>query len=109
MELHRVRVLYTRISRDMVDRAALLLDTLIKDTEKKGCSWAVDDHNRTTVTFDGEIVYVTLRERVTIAVKPPPPPEPKPRRRPTREPVLWLGPREFYVYSPTGELTLIAQ
>jgi len=109
MELRRVRVLYTRISRDMVDRAALLLDTLIKDTEKKGCSWAVDDHNRTTVTFDGEIVYVTLRERVTKAVKPPPPPEPKPRRRPTREPVLWLGPREFYVYSPTGELTLIAQ
>jgi len=65
MELRRVRVLYTRIPRDMIDRAALLLDTLIKDTEKKGRSWAVDDHNRTTVTFDGEIVYVTLRERVT--------------------------------------------
>ncbi|QHW08405.1 hypothetical protein [Pseudomonas putida] len=109
VELRRVRVLYTRISRDMVDRAALLLDTLIKDTQRKGCSWTVDDHNRTTVMFDGETVYVTLRERVTKVVKPPPPPEPKPKRRPTREPVLWLGPREVYVYSSTGELTLIAQ
>ncbi|MBX6689174.1 hypothetical protein I8746_06145 [Pseudomonas sp. USTB-Z] len=39
VELRRVRVLYTRISRDMVDRAALILDTLIKDAEKKGCTW----------------------------------------------------------------------
>lgn len=108
VELRRVRVLYTRISRDMVDRAALLLDTLIKDAEKKGCSWAVDDHNRTTVTFDGETVYVTLRERVTKAVKPPPP-EQKHKRHRTREPVLWLGPREIYLYSSTGEFTLIAQ
>ncbi|MDU9027638.1 hypothetical protein [Pseudomonas mediterranea] len=107
VELRRERVLYTRISRDMVDRAALLLDTLIKDTEKRGCTWAVDDQNRTTVTFDGEIVYVTLRERVAKSAKLPPPPEPKRRR--IREPVLWLGRREVYVYSSTGELTLITQ
>jgi len=68
----------------------------------------VDDHNRTTVTFDGETVYVTLRERVTKAVKPPPP-EQKHKRHRTREPVLWLGPREIYLYSSTGEFTLIAQ
>ncbi|UVM69405.1 hypothetical protein LOY34_13035 [Pseudomonas sp. B21-009] len=109
VELRRMSVLNTRISRDLVDRSALLLDTLIKDTEKKGCRWAVDDHSRTTVTFDGETVYITLRERVGKAVKPPPPPEPKPKHRLTREPVLWLGPREVYVYNSTGELTLIAQ
>ncbi|WP_340146384.1 hypothetical protein [Pseudomonas poae] len=78
VELRRERVLYTRISRDMVDRAALLLDTLIKDSSKRGCIWEVDDHNRTTVTFDGEMVYVTLRERIAKAVKPPPPQSPSP-------------------------------
>lgn len=109
VELRRERVLYTRISRDMVDRAALLLDTLIKDSSKRGCIWEVDDHNRTTVTFDGEMVYVTLRERVAKAVKPPPPPEPQPKRRRMRERVMWLGRREIYVYSSTAELTLIAQ
>ncbi|MFA7894881.1 hypothetical protein [Pseudomonas putida] len=109
VELRRVRVLYTRISRDMVNRAALLLDTLIKHSEVEGCSWAVDDNNRTTVNIDGETIYVTLRERVSKAVRPPSPPEPTPKRRLTREPVLWLGPREVYVYSSTGELTLIAQ
>ncbi|MNJ07497.1 hypothetical protein D3C77_15950 [compost metagenome] len=109
VELRRVRVLNTRISRDRVDRAALLLDTLIKDTEKKGCSWAVDDNNRTAVTYDGETVYVTLRERVSKAVEPPLPPEPMPKRHRNREPVLWLGPREAYVYTSTGEFTLIVQ
>lgn len=109
VELRREHVLHTRISRNAVDRAALLLDTLIKDSEKKGFKWAVDQNNRTTVVFEQETVYVTLRERVTKAAKPPPPPEPKSKRRPTREPVLWLGTREEYVYSSTGEFTLIAQ
>lgn len=50
---------------------------------------------------------MTLRERVAKSAKPPPPPEPN--RRQIREPVLWLGRREVYVYSSTGELTLITQ
>ncbi|WP_276216563.1 hypothetical protein [Pseudomonas putida] len=104
LALQQDNVLNTRISPALIDRAAILLDTLIKHTETNGCKWAVSKQ-QTTVTFDGETVYVTLRERLLKQELPPPPPDPKPKRVWTPDFSRMGLPR--YEFLSTGELTLI--
>ncbi|MBA6098519.1 hypothetical protein H4C80_15470 [Pseudomonas juntendi] len=104
LALQQDNVLNTRISPALIDRAAILLDTLIKHTETNGCRWAVSKQ-QTTVTFDGETVYVTLRERLLKQELPPPPPDPKPKKVWTLDLSRMGMPR--YEFLSTGELTLI--
>lgn len=89
-----------RISRDMIDRSALLLDTLIKHTEQYHCVWAVDEQNCTTVTLEEETFYVTLRERIT---KTLPPSLLDSKRRGSWELMLPLDWRDQIVYASSDE------
>lgn len=98
--------LYVRISADMLDRALLVMDTLIKESECRGCTWAVTKEGRTTVTYEGEPMKIELRERLCRhEIPPPPPPEPRRGRRPRWQsdytPTYY--PRKEWVSS--GELT----
>lgn len=102
LELRQTHVLNTRISREMVDRSALLLDTPIKHTEQCHCAWTVDEY-RTAVTLEEETFYVTLRERIT---KTLPSSLLDSKRRGSWELMLPLGWRDQIVYASTGELTL---
>lgn len=69
-----------RITPDVLDRALLVMDTLIKESERRGCTWAVTKEGTTTVTYEGEAMKVGLRERLTRREIPEPPPPPAPRR-----------------------------
>jgi|GEM_PF-671353 len=72
-----------RVSPDVLDRALLVMDTLLKESEQRGCTWAVTKEGTTTVTYEGEAMKIELRERLTRReIPPPPPPEPRPGRRP---------------------------
>ncbi len=104
LALQQTNVLNTRISAALIERSAILLDTLLKYTEANGCKWAVAKQH-TTVTFDGETVYVTLRERLSKQELPPPPPDPKPAKVWSLDLSRMGLPR--YEYLSTGELTLI--
>jgi len=75
--LQQSNVLNTRISSALIDRAAILLNSLIKYTEANGCRAVTKQ--QTTVTFDGETVYVSLRERL-LRRELPLPPDPKPKK-----------------------------
>jgi hypothetical protein len=104
LALQQANVLNTRISSALIDRAAILLDTLVKHTEANGCRWAVTKQ-QTTVIFDGETVCVMLRERLLKQELPPPPPDPKPKKVWTLDLSRMGLPR--YEFLSTGELTLI--
>ncbi|WJN50028.1 hypothetical protein [Pseudomonas asiatica] len=104
LALQQNNVLNTRISAALIERSAIFLDTLLKHTEANGCKWAVAKQH-TTVTFDGETVYVTLRERLSKQELPPPPPDPKPAKVWSLDLSRMGLPR--YEYLSTGELTLI--
>lgn len=96
------------ISADMLDRVLLLMDTLIKESERRGCTWAVTKEGTTTVIYDGEPMKVELRERlIRREIPPPPPPEPRPGRRgrwqPDYTPTYY--PTKEWVSS--GELTFV--
>ncbi|QOD00823.1 hypothetical protein [Pseudomonas putida] len=104
LALQQANVLNTRISPALIDRAAILLDTLIKHTETNGCRWAVSKQ-QTTVNFDGETAYVTLREKLLKHELPPPLPDPKPKKVWTPDFSRMGLPR--YEFLSTGELTLI--
>lgn len=106
--LDRKEALQMRVSADMLDRALRILDTLIKESERRGCSWAVTEEGTTTVTYDGEPMKVELKERFTRREIPsPPPPAPRRGRRAawesTYEPAYY--PRHEWV--STGELTFL--
>lgn len=97
-----------RISPDVLDRALLMMDTLIKESERRGCTWAVTKEGTTTVTYEGEPMKVELKERLSRREIPPPPPPPEPRRgrrrwQPDYTPTYY--PRKEWVSS--GELTFV--
>lgn len=105
--LDRKEALQMRVSADTLDRALRILDTLIKESERRGCSWTVTKEGTTTVTYEGEPMKVELKERFTRReIPPPPPPAPRARRpawQATYEPAYY--PRHEWV--STGELTFL--
>lgn len=106
--LDRKEALQMRVSADVLDRALRILDTLIKESERRGCVWAVTKEGTTTVTYDGEPMKVELKERFSRReIPPPPPPEPRRGRR-AAWPSTYTStyyPRHEWV--STGELTFL--
>lgn len=97
------RVLDIKISASLIDRCALFFDTLIKATEREGCSWKITETNATSVIVNGEAVAVRLLERVKRVPSPPRPPRILPPGTAwTPDYSHMLYPR--YEWIPTGEL-----
>jgi hypothetical protein len=106
--LDRKEALQMRVSADTLDRALRILDTLIKESERRGCVWAVTKEGTTIVTYDGEPMKVELKERFSRREIPPPPsPESRRGRRAawqsTYTPTYY--PRHEWI--STGELTFV--
>ncbi|MGF6222002.1 hypothetical protein [Pseudomonas sp. YL-218 TE3947] len=98
-------VLDARISSELIDRCALIFDTLIKESEVLGYTWRVTSDDKTLVEVDGEPLAIKLAERLSKQIIPPPPPTP--RRRTARwEPDFSLLRAPQFEWSSTGELSL---
>ncbi|MNF86718.1 hypothetical protein D3C84_691640 [compost metagenome] len=98
-------VLDARISSELIDRCALIFDTLIKESEVLGYTWKVTSDDKTLVEVDGEPLAIKLAERLSKQIIPPPPP--MPRRRTARwEPDFSLLRAPQFEWSSTGELSL---
>jgi hypothetical protein len=98
-------VLDARISSGLIDRCALIFDTLIKESEVLGYTWKVTSDDKTLVEVDGEPLAIKLAERLSKQIIPPPPPTP--RRRTARwEPDFSLLRAPQFEWSSTGELSL---
>jgi hypothetical protein len=100
--LNYQKVLRVRTSVTQLERALILMDTLIKQFEDKGCKVRISEKNAETelVLKEGTIVF-RLDER-TKQTSPPPPPRP-PGRRGEHYYEPW---RPAYVLVGTGEFTL---
>ncbi|WP_277587791.1 hypothetical protein [Pseudomonas chlororaphis] len=98
-------VLDARISPGLIDRCALIFDTLIKESKVLGYTWKVTSDDKTLVEVDGELLAIKLAERLSKQIIPPPPPTP--RRRTARwEPDFSLLRAPQFEWSSTGELSL---
>jgi len=98
-------VLDARISFELIDRCALIFDTLIKESEVLGYTWKVTSDDKTLVEVDGESLAIKLAERLSKQIIPPPPP--MPRRSTARwEPDFSLLRAPQFEWSSTGELSL---
>ncbi|MHC8392676.1 hypothetical protein ACYZT8_03255 [Pseudomonas sp. LB3P93] len=97
-------VLDARISSELIDRCALIFDTLIKQSEVLGFRWRVTD-DKTLVEVDGEHLAIKLVERLNKHAIPPPPPPP-PKRNARWEPNFSLLRSPQFEWSSTGELSL---
>ncbi|MBV7549863.1 hypothetical protein KW849_26625 [Pseudomonas sp. PDM26] len=98
-------VLDARISSELIDRCAVIFDTLIKESEVLGYIWRVTSDDKTLVEVDGESLAIKLAERLSKQIIPPPPPTP--RRRTARwEPDFSLLRAPQFEWSSTGELSL---
>jgi hypothetical protein len=98
-------VLDARITPELIDRCALIFDTLIKECEVLGYTWKVTSDDKTLVEVDGEPLAIKLAERLSKQIIPPPPPTP--RRRTARwEPDFSLLRAPQFEWSSTGELSL---
>jgi hypothetical protein len=98
-------VLDARISSELIDRCALIFDTLIKESKVLGYIWKVTSDDKTLVEVDGEPLAIKLVERLSKQIIPPPPPTP--RRRTARwEPDFSLLRAPQFEWSSTGELSL---
>jgi hypothetical protein len=98
-------VLDARISSGLIDRCALIFDTLIKESEVLGYRWKVASDDKTLVEVDGEHLGIKLVERLNKHVIPPPPP-PSPKRNARWEPNFSLLRSPQFEWSSTGELSL---
>lgn len=79
--LDKTKVLNSHISRNEVDRCALLYDSLIKAGESSGYTWGIGS-NGSFVRIDGEELLITIQERIKRFDIPPPAPKPiKPGQR----------------------------
>lgn len=96
-------VLDARISSELIDRCALIFDTLIKESELLGFRWKITD-DKTLVEVDGEHLAINLVERLNKHAIPPPPPPPK--RNARWEPDFSLLRSPQFEWSSTGELSL---
>ena len=98
-------VLDARISSELIDRCALIFDTLIKESEALGYNWKVTSDEKTLVEVDGEPLAIKLVERLNKHAIPPPPPLP-PKRSARWEPNFSLLRSPQFEWSSTGELSL---
>lgn len=101
------RALDIRVSPGALDRAARLMDTLIKASETRGHIWRATENGPTDVEVDGETLHIRLHEKLKRHELPPPP-------RPARtlgtrpwEPDLdaLFALQKQYEWRPTGILT----
>jgi len=101
--LNHHKFLRVRTSFAHLERALILMDTLIKQFEDKGCSVRVSEKNgQTELVLKEGIVAFRLDERTKRAAPPPPPPRP-PGRRGEHYYEPW---QPAYVLVGTGEFTL---
>ncbi|PAA25775.1 hypothetical protein [Pseudomonas fragi] len=99
------QVLDARISSELINRCALIFDTLIKESEVLGYRWKVISDDKTLVEVDGENLAIKLVERLNKHVIPPPPPTP-PKHNARWEPNFSLLRSPQFEWSSTGELSL---
>lgn len=101
--LNYQKFLRVRTSAAQLDRALILMDTLIKQFEDKGYKVRISEKNSETevVLKEGTIVF-RLDERTKQTSPPPPPPRP-PGRRGEHYYEPW---RPAYILAGTGEFTL---
>ena len=101
--LNYQKFLRVRTSAAQLERALILMDTLIKQFEDKGCKVRISEKNAETelVLKEGTIVF-RLDERTKQTSPPPPPPRP-PGRRGEHHYEPW---RPAYILVGTGEFTL---
>ncbi|HEX8594441.1 MAG TPA: hypothetical protein VF682_14360 [Pseudomonas sp.] len=105
LAIQKMHVLDTRISAAQVDRAALILDTLIKASEALDYLWTTGAQDKTTIQIEGEKFTLQLKERLIKLALPPPPPIPRKRGAPwTPDFSSWRAPQ--FEWIPTGELSL---
>lgn len=103
--LDKSKVLNSHISRNEVDRCALLYDSLIKASESLGYTWGIGS-NGSFVRVDGEELLITIQERIKRFDIPPPPPRPtKPGQR--WEPNFTAMRAARFGWEPTGVFSLI--
>lgn len=103
--LDKSKVLNSHISRNEVDRCALLYDSLIKASESLGHTWGIGS-NGSFVRVDGEELLITIQERIKRFDIPPPPPRPtKPGQR--WEPNFTAMRAARFGWEPTGVFSLI--
>ncbi|MHC8334078.1 hypothetical protein [Pseudomonas sp. LB3P25] len=98
-------VLDAKISVGLIDRCALIFDTLIKESEVLGFQWKVTN-DKTLVEVDGEHLGIKLVERLNKKLIPPPPPPSPPKRNARWEPSFSLQRSPQFEWSSTGELSL---
>lgn len=101
--LNYQKFLRVRTSAAQLDRALILMDTLVKQFEDKGYKVRISEKNAQTelVLKEGTIVF-RLDERTKQTSPPPPPPRP-PGRRGEHYHEPW---RPAYILVGTGEFTL---
>ena len=97
-------VLEAKISFGLIDRCALLFDTLIKESEACGFKWSVTD-DKTMLQVDGEHLGIKIVERLDKHIIPPPPPPP-PKRNARWEPNFSMLRAPQFEWSSSGELSL---
>ncbi|MBV4540100.1 hypothetical protein [Pseudomonas vlassakiae] len=101
----KTKVLSSHISRNEVDRCALLYDSLIKASESLGYSWGVGSKG-SFVRVDGEELLITIQERIKRFDIPPPAPKPiKPGQR--WEPDFAAMRAARFGWEPTGVFSLM--
>lgn len=102
------RALDIRVSPGSLDRAARLMDALIKASETRRHVWRITENGPTDVEVDGETLHIQLHEKLKRHELPPP-------SRPTRArgPRPWepdldalFALRKQFEWRPTGILTL---
>lgn len=98
------RFLRVRTSAIQFERALILMDTLIKQLEARGCKVRVSEKSaETELVLKEGVVTFRLDERTKQTAPPPPPPRP-PGRRGEHYYEPW---RPAHVLVGTGELTLL--
>ncbi|HHJ1297398.1 MULTISPECIES: hypothetical protein [Pseudomonas] len=103
--LDKTKVLNSHISRNEMNRCALLYDTLIKAGESLGYTWGVGSKG-SFVRVDGEELLITIQERIKRFDIPPPPPKPfKPGQRWRPDFTAMRAAR--FGWEPTGVFSLI--
>jgi len=101
----KTTVLNSHISRNEMDRCALLYDTLIKASESLGYTWGVGSKG-SFVRVDGEELLITIQERIKRFDIPPPASKPiKPGQR--WEPDFAAMRAARFGWEPTGVFFLI--
>lgn len=102
--LDKTKVLKSHISRNEVDRCALLYDSLIKASESSGYTWGIGS-NGSFVRVDGEELLITIQERIKRFDIPPPPPKPLKPGQQWRPDVTAMRVARFG-WEPTGVFSL---